>query len=200
MGTATVCRGELDARSVRSLPMARVGSVAVLLALGVFAVACGRAEPPPAEQPAAVEPAVAPSSEQVAATPLPSPSVEPPAAPSESAPPAESAAAPDPQRARKAALEQARQSGVLGALKAANTNMPLAPWDTIDRIGEDSSGGLIGAEAGEPFDPTAFGPRGSGRGGGGSSDAPGHRGVGAIGHGSDAGSGDNRAKGLSGEQ
>jgi hypothetical protein len=133
-----------------------------------------------------------------ATTTEPAASVVASPAPSETASAAASSSAnPDPHIARQAALEQAREMGMIGLLNAgkADPNAPTAPWGREDSLGNDpmsARGNMWGNAIGDSFGDGGLGGlglRGSGSGGGGQGDSIGLGNIGTIGHGAGTGTG-----------
>ncbi|HEX5661767.1 MAG TPA: AgmX/PglI C-terminal domain-containing protein [Polyangiales bacterium] len=110
----------------------------------------------------------------------------------------------DPQMARNAAKEEAKNAGILGVLAASQGawNSPTSPYGGETAIGYDpmsAMGALMGDQIGDNFGFGGLGLRGTGRGGGGTGEGTiGLGNVGTIGHGGGGGSGSGYGRGAGG--
>lgn len=110
----------------------------------------------------------------------------------------------DPHMAREAALENARNAGILGILRQSQGawNSPTSPYGRDTALGNDpmsALGALMGDQIGENFGFGGLGLRGTGRGGGGTGEGTiGLGNLGTIGHGAGGGDGSGYGRGAGG--
>jgi len=108
---------------------------------------------------------------------------------------------PDPHIARQAALQDAREFGMIGLLNTGaggDPDSPTAVWGRDDSLGNDplsARGNMWGDAIGDSFGAGGLGLSGIGEGGGGRGEGIGLGSIGTIGHGSGMGTGDGMGNG-----
>lgn len=108
---------------------------------------------------------------------------------------------PDPHLARKAAIREAMEFGIIGLLNsgaAGDPDAPVSPFGRDTSLGTDATsamGNMWGEDIGEAFGGGGLGLSGTGEGGGGKGVGIGLGSIGTLGHGSGTGSGQGMGSG-----